>query len=93
MRLITEILQLVIEGRSVRQIADKLGLTTEAVLSRLQTMERMGLLSTEEDLPGSGCAASKCRSCCGCGASQAARIKQYHLTEKGKRMVSQSAKG
>jgi predicted ArsR family transcriptional regulator len=86
--MITEILQMVTEGGSVREIADKLGLSTESVLSRLQTMERMGLLSTDEDRSGPGCGPPKCRSCCGCGgASPGSSVKQYRLTEKGRMAV------
>ena len=47
-RLINEILQMVAGGSSVREIADKFGLTTDSVLARLLTMERMGLLSIED---------------------------------------------
>lgn len=91
--MITDILRMVSEGGSVREIAERFGMTTDAVLARLLTMERMGLLSTEQDRNVPGCGPSKCKSCCGCGGASRAALKQYRLTEKGKRMVKQSAKG
>jgi predicted ArsR family transcriptional regulator len=90
---INDILKMVSEGSSVREIADRFGLTTVSVLSRLQVMERMGLLSTEEDRNIPGCGPSKCKTCCGCGSSPQSAPRQYRLTEKGKRMVRQGSKG
>jgi DNA-binding MarR family transcriptional regulator len=91
MRLINEILQMVAGGSSVREIADKFGLTTDSVLARLLTMERMGLLSIE-DRTVPGCGPSKCKTCCGCAPSQATP-RQYRLTEKGKKLVKRSSNG